>query len=208
MPLTHRSPGNRMKKYLLFLICLLAFGLANCSPLSNSDNEITQYIVAKEEDKKIRPIAKVIYKVSVERQEVVYWVEFPWKPHPQLYKIKNCIVANVKNWEGEADILLPWASRVKFINGKFRNTGREFLNVGWWSWHFETEPKPTFYSKFLGNGGYIFLVIGISSVVIFILSVMDEKLYWGRMKMSGKRVRKDNEKIASHKWKNLENQEI
>ncbi len=197
-----------MKKYLPLLICLSAFGLANCSPLLNHDNEIAQYIVAKEENKKIRPIAKLVYKVSVERQEVVYWIEFPWKPHPQLYKIKNCVVADVKNWQGEADVLLPWPSRVKFINGKFSNTGRDFLNVSWWSWHFETEPKPTFYSKFLTNGGYLFLVIGLASVVIFILSVMDEKLYWGRMKLSGKRGRKDNEKFASHKWKNLENQEI
>ncbi len=197
-----------MKKYLPLLICLSAFGLANCSPLLDLDNEITQYIVAKEEDKKLRPVAKVVYKVSVERQEVVYWIEFPWKPHPQLYKIKNCVVGDGRNWQGEADVLLPWPSRVKFINGKFSNTGWDFLNVNWWSWHFETEPKPTFYSKFLANGGYIFLAIALASAVIFILSLMNETLYRERMKISRKRARRDNEKFAGHKWKHLENQEI
>jgi len=187
----HQISAKQMKKYLLFLIpiCLLSFGSANCSPLLSLDNKFTQYIVAREEDKKIRPIAKVVYKVSVERQEVVYWIEFPEKPRPQIYKIKNCIVADVKNWEGEAEVLPPWSSRVKFIDGKFSNTGRDFLNVSWWSWHFETEPKPTFFSNFLAKIRFIFLVMVMSGGVIFIVSLMNEKLNSEAMKIAGRHIR-------------------
>jgi len=204
----HAISAIQIKTYLPLLICLLSFESANCSPLLSLDNKITQYVVVREEDKKLRPLAKVVYKVSVERQEVVYWIEFPEKPRPQLYKIKNCIVADLKNWEGEVEVPLPWSSRVRFIDGKFRNAGRDFLNVSWWSWHFETDPKPTFYSKFLAKIGFIFLMMVISGVVIFTVSIMNEKLNWGEMKLGGNHVRRDSEKFTRHKWKNLKNQEI
>jgi hypothetical protein len=80
----------------VILLILLCFGFG-CSDL---DNEITQYIVVKE-GRQLRPIAKVVYKVFVDRQEVVYWVEIPGQERSQLYKLRKCIVVDAKNWEGD-----------------------------------------------------------------------------------------------------------
>jgi hypothetical protein len=94
-----------MKKYLLFFICLLPFGFANCSNLANLDNEVTQYIALKEEGKKLRPVAKVVYRIFIDRQEIVYWIETPGQGRSELFKLKKCIIFDKNNWEGESDFL-------------------------------------------------------------------------------------------------------
>ena len=121
----------------VILLILLSFGLG-CSDL---DNAITQYIVVRE-GRQLRPIAKVVYKVFVDRQEVVYWVEIPDQERSQLYRLKKCIVVDAKNWEGDPDpncFSLPSTSRVEFVNGRFRYGD----NVDWVTWHFKTNPKPS-----------------------------------------------------------------
>jgi hypothetical protein len=105
-------------------------------------NQMTQYIVTKN-DKKLKPYAKVIYKIYVDRQEVIYWVESPGRDRSQLYKLKKCIVADLNNWEGEADYILLWKIRVKVVNGKFGRIGEGLASVSWFEWHFRTDSKPS-----------------------------------------------------------------
>lgn len=153
-----------MKK-MLFVLSLLVLGCAGCSVVNN---EITQYIVAKEGEQ-LRPVAKIIYKVFVDRQEVVYWVEVPGQERSQLYKMKNCIVVNAKNWEGDPDpycFSLAWLSRVECVNGNFQGA-----NVNWWTWHFNTEPKPSNLAGIVG--GAIIMLIGL---ILLIRSGIVEKL--------------------------------
>ena len=60
---------------------------------------------------------------------MVYWVESPGSEGSQLHKLKNCIVADLNNWEGEADYVLLWKIRVKSVNGKFCSLGEGLANI-------------------------------------------------------------------------------
>jgi hypothetical protein len=133
------------------------------------DNENTQYVAVKKgKGQKLEPLAKIVYKVSIDRQQVIYWVEVPNQDRSQLYKLKNCIVANSDNWEGEIDDPL-WV-RVEVVNGKFRSPGGNVVNVTWWTWHFETDPSPS-YLKSVATYGIvglhvIGLIIGIVNLIM------------------------------------------
>jgi hypothetical protein len=142
------------------------------------DNEITQYRAVKD-GKKYKPIAKVVYKVFVDRQEVVYWMEIPRKEPSPLYKLRECIVVDKNNWKGTVEYQsiiktfqekglqesfpLAWDTTVEVVNGKF--TSGRFTSgdsVSWWTWHFETEPSPT---NLLPIIGYAFAIL----ITIFIV---------------------------------------
>lgn len=182
-----------MKKYLLCFICVLAFGLANCSDLIFSGDEITQYIVVNEGNK-LRPVAKVVYKVFINRQEIVYWVEYPGQSRSELYKLKKCIIFDRSNWEGEPDFLgWPLPKKVKFHDGKFQDTN----SVSWWAWHYETEPEPGYFSKILRVGVGFGIVMTVLIIIVVIIAIIQEKL--GKKKkieISEKSVAKDIEKFT------------
>ncbi len=169
-----------MKNILLYFICLLSLGLTNCSI---SDDEVTQYIAFKEGDKKFTPIAKITYKVFVDRQEVAYWVEVPDYPRSDLYKLKNCIVFDKNNWEGEAE---PFLNKVKLINGKFQGAD----SVSWWTWHFETEPKQTFLSNIYRWGIYILILIGILIPLGILFSLIEKKM------LSSKKIKRTEKDVS------------
>lgn len=128
-----------------------------------ADSNRTQYI-AIQEGKKLRPYAKVVYKISVDRREVVYWVESPAKDRSQLYKLKNCIIADLDNWEGEADNILLWKTKVKVVDGKFGPMGKGLANISWFEWHFETDPKPTTPFPHFNTAQLILFILGVSMV--------------------------------------------
>ena len=145
--------GTMIKTVVIFLLLCSYFG---CSP----GIEKTQYIAIKD-GKKLQPHAKVVYKVSADRQEVVYWVETPGKSRSQLYKLKKCIIADVNNWEGEADYILLWKVKVNVVNGEFSTIGAGLANVSWWAWHFKTDPKPSNLMTVVGGGVAILMILGI-----------------------------------------------
>jgi hypothetical protein len=148
-----------------------------------SDNEKVQYITIKD-GKKLEPYAKVVYKVSADRQEVVYWIEAPGKDRSQLYRLKKCVVADLKNWEGEADYILLWKIKVEVVDGKFSPPGEALVNVDWFAWHFKTNPSPGFFStmgRAVGYGIAILLILGIIGVIL---------------REVQKRVKKGKEKVA------------
>ena len=139
----------------IMLLCLFL----GCS----LDNEIAQYIVSRN-DSKFKPIAKVVYKVSVDRQEIVYWIEVPGQARSRLFKMIKCTVVDKNNWEGETgNYSWPlWTLKVKFVDGKFKYSNVEFGDdVSWWTWHFKTEPKPSNLALISGSVIIASLVIGI-----------------------------------------------
>jgi hypothetical protein len=151
---------------------MLAFGLANCSDLVDLDNETTQYIVVKKGDQ-LRPVAKVVYKVFINRQEIVYWVEFPGQGRSELYKLRKCIIFDRSNWEGEPDFLswlLP--EKVKFHDGKFQDAN----SVSWWTWYYETEPGPGYFSKLLRVGIGFGIAMTVIIIIAVIIALIQEKL--------------------------------
>ena len=155
--------GTRIKAVGIFLLLFLCF---SCF----FGNEISQYIAIKDGNK-LQPYAKVIYKVSVEKQEVVYWIEFPGKDRSQPYKLKKCIVADLNNWEGDSDYILLWKMRVEVVNGNFSSPGVGLVNLGWFSWHFRTDPSPSFLStilRYLGYGLLFFAILGVIAVIVII----------------------------------------
>ena len=60
--------GYDMKKILTIYLLFLCF----CISCSILDSEVTQYIAIKKSNGKIQPVAKVVYKVFIDKQEVVY----------------------------------------------------------------------------------------------------------------------------------------
>lgn len=158
-----------MKRVTRFHFILLCF----CFGCSFFNNEITQYIVLKN-GAKLQPVAKVVYKVFVDRQEVVYWVEVPGERRSQLYKLRGCIVVDKNNWEGEPEYYssVPWTTRVEFVNGKFINSD----NASWWTWHFKTDPKPSNLALIVGS------VMGILMIIGIIMGVYDKVQKWREKK--------------------------
>jgi hypothetical protein len=128
-------------------------------------NEKTQYIVIKN-GKKLEPYEKVVYKVSADRQEVVYWIEAPGKDRSKLYELKKCRVADLDNWEGEADYILLWKIRIVVVDGKFSPPGEKLINVDWFTWHFKTDPSPSLLSAVVEYGIAILLIMGITGAVM------------------------------------------
>jgi hypothetical protein len=158
------------------------FGLIGFCLGCFSDNERTQYIAIKD-GKKLRPYAKVVYRVSVDRQEVVYWVESPGKDRSQPYKLKKPIIADLNNWQGEADYILLWKTKVEVVNGKFGSLGEGLANVSWFEWHFRTDPKPTISFPHFSAGQSIFFIMGILIVLgIFFFFIFS----WGKKLNRGK----------------------
>jgi hypothetical protein len=127
------------------------------------DRGMTQYIAIRHEGK-LKPIAKIVYKVSVERQEVIYWIEATDDTRSDLTKLKNCIVADVNNWEGDA-IGFP-NTRIKVVDGNFEQPDGNFKNVSWWVWHFKTEPKPSNLALLVGCGIAILFTLGIIASIL------------------------------------------
>lgn len=78
--------------------------------------------------------------------------------------MKRCIVLDSKNWEGDLDN--PIWTRIEVVDGKFRSAGLGFVNVSWWTWHFETEPRPSELSSIIGTVMLILMILGASSVII------------------------------------------
>lgn len=121
----------------------------------------------------------MIYKIYVDRQEVVYRVESLGKDQSQLYKLKKCIITDSNNWEGEADYILLWKIRVKVVNGKFGYIGEGLANVSWFEWHFRTDPKPSHLND---------AVVGFVGIIVFLIISI-----WGYRKWkSGKQDEKRN----------------
>lgn len=149
--------GTMVKAFGLIWLLSLCFG---CS----TNNEIIQYIAIKDGNK-LRPYARVVYRVSVEGPEVAYWVESPGKDRSQPYKLKKCIITDLNNWEGEADYILLWKVRIKVVNGNFSPLGEGLANVSWYEWNFKTDPKPTISFPHFSTGQSIFFIIGILIVL-------------------------------------------
>jgi hypothetical protein len=142
---------------LFFLLCFCV----SCF----SGNEKTQYI-AINNGKKLEPYEKVIYKVFVDRQEVVYWIEAPGKDRSKLYQLQKCRVTDLDNWEGEADFVLLWKIRIVAVDGKFSSPGEKLVNVGWFTWHFRTDPSPSLLSAVVEYGIVILLIVGITGAIM------------------------------------------
>jgi hypothetical protein len=141
--------------FLLLFFCLSCF----------KDNEKIQYIAVKNGEN-LEPYARVIYRVSVDRQEVVYWIEFPGKAPSLLYKLEKCIVADMNNWGGEAKNILLWEIRVELVNGHFSSPGEALVNVDWFTWHFRTDPSP---SNLLTIVASLVIVLGTIGIIIISL---------------------------------------
>lgn len=141
--------------FLLLFFCFSCF----------IDNEKTQYIAFKN-GKYLQPYAKVIYRVSVDRQEVVYCIEVPGKDRSLLYKLEKCIVADVNNWGGEAEYILLWKIGVEVINGRFTSPGEALVNIDWVTWHFKTNPSPSNLSAIVASLVIVFVTLGIIIIVI------------------------------------------
>jgi hypothetical protein len=146
------------KKIKLGIFLLLIFASA-CF----LDRGKTQYIAIRHEGK-LKPIAKIFYKISFERQEVIYWIEATDNTRSDLTKLKNCIVADVNNWEGDA-ITFPNA-RIKVVDGKFNSPGGKYITINWWKWHFETEPKLSNLALVVGSGFVILFKLGIIASIL------------------------------------------
>jgi hypothetical protein len=170
--------GRRIKEVGIFLSLLFSF---SCF----FGNEISQYVAFKDGNK-LQPYAKVIYKVSVERQEVVYWIESPGKDRSQLYKLKKSVVADLNNWEGEADYILLWKIRIEVINGKFNSPGVGLVNVGWFEWHFGTDPSPSYFSTILRYLGYGFLFFAILGAIVVIVIIVNQWIWKRKKRMAAK----------------------
>jgi hypothetical protein len=148
--------GTIAQKIWAFLWLWLCLG---CS----SDGGKTQYI-AIIDGKKLQPYVKVSYKISVDRQEVLYQIETPGKGWSQPYKMKKCKVKDLNNWEGEGDYILLWKIRVEIVDGVFSLPGGALANVGWFTWHFRTEPSPGLLStigRVAGYGTAIVIILGV-----------------------------------------------
>lgn len=169
--------GEVIKKTVIVLLLFFVFGCF-------IDGGVTQYIaVEKGKGRKLEPLAKIVYKVSIDRQEVIYWVEVPNQDRSQLYRLKNCIVANSDNWEGEMGG--PLWMRVEVVNGKFHSPGGNLVNVTWWTWHFETDPSPSYLRTVAGYGlGGLVLVIIIRGIVYAIID------YFGKGRKNGAKEKK------------------
>jgi len=172
-----------IKEIAIFLLLIFCF---SCF----FNNEKTQYIVFKD-GKKLQPYAKVIYKVSVERQEVVYWIEFPDKERSQLYKLKKCIVANLNNWGGEADFILLWKIRVEVVNGKISSPGESLVNVDWFRWHFSTDPSPSYLPTIFWG---VLLFVTIFGVIPVVAIVVAEWIRIRKEKIAAKNSGNSNKK--------------
>jgi hypothetical protein len=128
-------------------------------------NEKTQYIAIKN-GKKLEPYEKVVYKVSVDRQEVAYWIEAPGKDRSKLFKLEKCRVADLDHLEGEADHILLWKIRIIVVDGKFSSPGQALVNVNWFTWHFKTDPSPSRLSAVVEYGIATLLIVGIIGAVM------------------------------------------
>ena len=133
-----------------------------------SDNEKTQYIAIKNE-KILQPYAKVTYKIFVDRGEVVYLIETPDVERSQTHKLKNCIVADLNNWEGEAEYILLWKTKVKFNDGKFSSLGEGIANIDWFDWHFKTDPRPSSLFAYVIVAGFCFGILLFFAIYITIV---------------------------------------
>jgi len=145
-------------------ICLLIFFHFSCF----IDHEKTQYIVIKNGEN-LQPYAKVVYKVSVERQEVLYSLEFPGQDPSPVYKLDKCMVSDINNWRGEADNILLWRIRVEAIHGQFSSPGEALVNVDWVTWHFRTSPSPSSLAA-IATGFIIgFVALGMIAVALIVI---------------------------------------
>ena len=141
--------------FFLFCFCVGCF----------SGEEKTQYIAIKN-GKKLQPYEKVIYKVSVDRQEVVYWIEAPGRDSSKLYKLQKCKVTDLDHWEGQADYILLWKIKIVVVNGRFSSPGETLVNVDWFTWHFKTDPSPSLLSAVVIYGIAILLIMGILGAIM------------------------------------------
>ena len=158
-------------KMLNILLASLAL-LLGCT---NLGNEITQYIAIKD-GKKLTPLAKITYKVFPEKQEVIYWFEVPGETRSSLYNLRHCKISDSNNWEGEQEYSsIPLGTRIEYVNGKF-NDPIIGNNIGWWDWHFNSDPKPSALAS-IGGG----LIIGLA--ILGLLFSIKEKL--GKNKDNG-----------------------
>jgi hypothetical protein len=159
--------GAMVKRAGIFL--LLSF-CAGCF----FHNDKTQYIV-NQDGKKLRPYAKVIYRIYAEKQEVDYWIKIPGKGTSQLYKLKKCTVTDPDNWQGEADYILLWKIKVEMVNGKINPPGEGLVNVGWYKWHLKTDPSPGPLSTLLRYGLLFLMILGIIAVALTVLWIIKRR---------------------------------
>jgi hypothetical protein len=151
-------------------ILLLAVFCAGCF----FSNEKTQYIVLKD-GKNLQPYAKVVYRISAEKQEVVYWIETPRKERSKVYHLKKCVVTDADNWQGEADYILLWKIRVAMVDGKIGPPGEGLANAGWFTWHLRTNPSPGPFSTLLRYTLLLFLLLAMIGAIWVVLRIVKRR---------------------------------
>ncbi len=147
----------------IFLLLIFCF--------SCSFGEITQYIVIKDGET-FHPYAKVTYQISADRREVFYWVDIPTEGQSEIYVLKNPIIKDLQNWEGEAEHILLWKIRVEMVNGKLNSPAEGLANVNWYTWYFLTNPSPGLLSKMLRYGLLLLGAFGIFAAILFLSKAM------------------------------------
>jgi len=55
---------------------------------------------------------------------------------PELVRLKDCIVYDVDNWEGDFGYL-----HIKMMNGKFVEPNSKIISVSFWQWNSITDPS-------------------------------------------------------------------
>jgi hypothetical protein len=145
-------------------------------------NEKTQYI-AIQDGKKLQPYAKVVYRISADKQEVAYWVEPPGQGRSKVYRLKKCTVTDANNWQGEAEYILLWKIKVEMVNGELTPPGEGLANVGWFTWHLRTDPGPGPLSAVLWYALLLFLILAMIAAALVVLRVMKRR-EWAAVRSS------------------------
>jgi len=118
-----------MQIYLRVTIVLslaITIGLIGCAL---SDSEITVYPV-KIDDRMLIPLNRTTFKVSIARQDVIYWSP-AFKLPPR--RLRNCVVVDRKNWAGE---YIDGSGKLSMVGGKFYKEPSypDTFYVNGWRW--------------------------------------------------------------------------
>jgi hypothetical protein len=119
------------KRITVIVSLAIAIGLIGCNLLS--DSEITVYPVMTA-DGKLIPLNRTTFKVSIARQDVIYWrPDFELPPR----RLRNCVVVDRKNWTGEYS---DGSGKLSMVKGKFHVEASYpgIFYVKGWRWWFIT----------------------------------------------------------------------
>ena len=116
-------------KVIVILSMVMLVGLIRCNLLS--DSEITVYPVMTD-DGKLIPLNRTTFKVSIARQDVIYWQpDFKLPPR----RLRNCVVVDRKNWTGQYS---DGSGKLSMVDGKFyvEPSYPDTFYVKGWRWWF------------------------------------------------------------------------